>query len=127
LSRHGIELKIKIQPLDEYIYEMLTTEEKRQYNKIAKDDDIWGPFYMVDDNRFGAYAREIPMTVGNRLISPVKVQVQQWLAPWVAIPTLLAPTYFATSGSCADAAQKYLMDWEESVIQIILDQLRTKI
>lgn len=127
LSRHGIELKIKIQPLDEYIFELLTKDDQEQYNKMVKDDDMWGPFYMVDKDRFGSYAAEIPTTVGDFLAAPVKIQLQQWLAPWVATPMLLSPMYHATSGSCADSAQKYLMDWEEKIIQLLLNQIRANI
>jgi hypothetical protein len=125
LIRHKIELITKIQPLEQYLYDELSPEDKQKLKEMDIPES-WSPFYIVNKIKFAKYNLKWPMTVGGELSTPVRIQVQAWIAPWVAIPTAATPYYFATSGGCADAAQEFLMNWEESVIQIVLNQLREK-
>jgi hypothetical protein len=126
LVRHDIELVVKIHPLERQLYEDLSASDRERFDKMDVDD-VWGPFYIVDQSAFRKDSFQWPMTVGGNLITPVRLQIQQWLAPWVALPTVATPNYFATSGACANAAQEKLMNWEETVIEIVLKQLRQKL
>lgn len=124
LRRHGVELLLKIQPLEKQFVEELNDAEQQQLGKM--DVEPWGPFYLVAHDDFGRSGWYWPMTLGGPLKTPARMQLQSWVAPWVAVPSLALPGLYATSGSCAEAAQRSLVDWEENIIIIVLKQLRSE-